>query len=110
MPRISPRLRAPELSSEPRGIAVRERPRREGLAVNLYDLLRVDESYRDRLLAGLLDLDNPIYLDRTNGDEVALELRGDLFDLATRCDLLRADDAAHGRSPCRLYVRRGASG
>ncbi len=69
--------------------------RREKLAVNLYDLDRVEESLRPKLFAGRLKLDKPLKMDwdrRDAVDEVAVEFECPLLEAAIICDTLRSNE------------------
>ena len=86
-------------------------PRREQLAVNVFDLGRVEPRLRAVLLAGKLELDRDRIV-RTDPDdlgEAAAPFACDLLSAAVACDLLRAADREAGRPPARVYLKRSGS-
>jgi hypothetical protein len=80
--------------------------RRESLAVNLFDLDRVDPTVRQILLAGKLDLTRVIRINPDRPDETAVAFTCDLLTAACICDVIRTHDRAAGDHPCRVYLRR----
>lgn len=81
--------------------------RKEKLAVNLYDLDRVDPLIRGELLADKL-APLPIKVDANRDDEVAVEFSCDLLTAAVICDILRGHDREGGDNPTRIYIKRDA--
>lgn len=84
--------------------------RRERLAVNLYDLDRLDPETKRKFFAGRLDTKHvDMRFDRAkDGDEAAVLLTCDLLTAATICDMLRSRDREMDDSPTRLYLKREA--
>lgn len=84
--------------------------RPEKLAINLFDLDRIEPSLRGPLLSSRLDLNRPI---RTNWDraasttdEAAVVFICDLLTAAVVCDTIRSHDRKAGDFPTRLYIQR----
>ena len=89
--------------------------RAEQLAINLYDLDRLDPTLRAKLFSWSggkprLDMGHPLRTtwDRVNGgtEEVALIFACPLLEAALICDAVRMQDRAVGDFPSRLYVKR----
>jgi hypothetical protein len=80
--------------------------REEQLAVNLWDLDRIDGDTRRELLGGRLAPGAaPIDLrDRFGAEDVAVVLACPLLEAAIVCDLLRNADRALNDSPTRVYI------
>lgn len=80
--------------------------RTERLAVNIYDLDRVNPTLRASLVAPRLDLTKPVDMswDRKSDDETAVAFSCDLLSAAIICDTLRSHDRAAGDSPTRIYL------
>ena len=75
----------------------------ERLAVNLFDLDRIDPTIRSMLLGGKVDL-TAIRVDKDRGDEVAVAFTCDLLSAACICDTLRSHDKRAGDYPTRVYL------
>lgn len=83
--------------------------RREKLAINVFDLDRIDPDFRRKILAERLDLTHHIDMrfDRIKeADEAAVEFTCDLLTAAIICDILRSHDREVGDFPTRLYLKR----
>jgi hypothetical protein len=83
-------------------------PRKERLAVNLYDLGRLDPVFRQRVLGGRLNVDCPVWVDRNREDEQALEFVCPLLEAALAIDIIRSQDRKTGEAATRAYVFREA--
>src|SRR5262245_16547098 len=84
--------------------------RKERLAINLFDIGRLGPALRNRFLAGKLNLQEPIWVDRNNPHETAvafLQERTGLMLAAVICDLIRSEDRKANRPPSRVYLNRG---
>lgn len=82
-------------------------PRREKLAVNLFDLDRVDPLIRAELLGGKIDVKaGPVRIDPRRPDLAAVGFRCDLLTAAIVCDILRSHDRELGDAPTRVYIKR----
>lgn len=80
--------------------------RKESLAVNLFDLDRVDPMIRSILLKDKVDC-KPTRMDDSRVDEVGVEFTCSLLDAACIIDTLREHDKRAGEShPTRAYLRR----
>lgn len=79
------------------------------LAVNLYDLDRVEPLVRQMLLGGKMDLSNAVVTDRDRIDEAAVVFACDLLTAACVCDTLRSHDRVVKDYPTRVYVRRSTA-
>lgn len=90
-----------------RQLTVEIRPR-ERLAINLFDLDRINLTIRGMLLADKLDASRAIPMDRDRGDERAVEFSCDLLTAATVCDTIRSHDRKAGEAPTRVYLWRGS--
>ncbi len=75
----------------------------ERLAVNLFDLDRIDPTIRSMLLGDKVDL-TAIRVDKDRGDEVAVAFTCDLLSAACICDTLRSHDKRAGDYPTRVYL------
>lgn len=75
------------------------------LALNLFDLDRLDPQLRASLLGGKLDLSRPIRLGKA--DEVAVGLVCSTLTAALAIDVIRSEDRRHGDEPTRAYIHRG---
>lgn len=80
--------------------------RREFLAVNLFDLDRVEPMVRQALLADTLDLDSVIKADDDKPDERAVRFKCPFLRAALICDILRNHDRQVGDPPTRIYMSR----
>ena len=79
--------------------------RSERLAMNLFDLLdRVPEPIRLMLLAGKVDANVPIYVDRDRPDEVGCLLTCPLLDAACVCDIITSECRKLGQPEVRVYL------
>lgn len=82
----------------------------EQLAINLYDLDRLDPDTRQKLLKGRVSPNSrPIKMDwdrKDAKDEVAILLEGSLLENALCCDIIRDLDVKAGDFPTRLYIKR----
>lgn len=76
------------------------------IAINLFDLDRLDQRLRSQLLAGRLDLKRPIVMDKNLEDEVAVAFCCNILAAACICDSIRAHDRRAEDSPTRVYIRR----
>lgn len=78
------------------------------LAINMFDLSRVDESIRGVILRDKLDLrrESVILLDKNRLDETAIPFTCDLLSAACICDVIREHDRRAGDYPARVYYRR----
>lgn len=83
--------------------------RKERLAINLFDLDRVDPTIRGILLGGKLELSraNVIKVDKTKPDETAVEFTCGLLSAASICDTIRSHDMQAKESVTRVYIFRG---
>ncbi len=81
-------------------------PKAPELAINLWDLERLDPAMRRRLLAGRLGGQH-VRVDPERRDEVAVPFACDLLTAAIACDLIRAQDREVGDRPARVYLRKG---
>lgn len=96
----------PLLPTKPVPTVVQEEPtRKERLAVNLFDLDRIDPLIRGVLLKDRL-VREPIKVDPNVIDEVAVEFKGSLLSAACVCDTIRARDKEAGDHPTRVYIYR----
>lgn len=78
----------------------------EELAVNVYDLTRIDAEVLPMLLPpGTLDR-TPIRMDDDRPDEYAVRLLCSLLRAATLLDVIRGNDRKCGDHPTRVYLRR----
>ncbi|SRR6266404_4623602 len=82
--------------------------RKEQLAINVFDLTRIDETIRAMLLGGKLDLDpeHAIKVDPGRMDETAVTFVCDLLTAASASDVIRGRDREAGDHPTRVYLRR----
>lgn len=80
--------------------------RRERLAINLFDLERIEPHVRRLLRLGELLGREPIRVDAERPDEVGVEFACDLLQAACLCDVLRLGDRNGGRYPTRVYLHR----
>ena len=79
--------------------------RPERLALNVFDLTdRVPKPIRLMLLAGKIDTNVPIYVDRERPDEVACPLTCPLLDAACICDMLTSECRKLGQPEVRVYL------
>lgn len=78
----------------------------ERLAVNLFDLLRLDPLIRQLMLGGKLDLAKAIKVDAERLDETAVEFTCDLLTAACCCDAIRLHDRGTEPYPTRVYLMR----
>ena len=82
------------------------------LAINLFDLTRIDPLVRQMLgLAAQLDAAaGPIRMDKDRPDETAVAFRStdedDLLKAAAVCDVVRSNDRKVGDAPTRTYLKR----
>lgn len=82
---------------------------RERLAVNLFDLDRMNPDVRAMLLGGKLDLaGGAIRVDDSRLDETGVTFSCDLLTAASICDVIRNQDRIVGDYPTRIYVFRRA--
>lgn len=84
--------------------------RREGLAVNLFDVTEriQDDELRQRLLKGKLDTRRESLIEAKSRDklrETGAVFTCDLLTAALTCDLIRNNDRKAGDYPTRVYVR-----
>lgn len=77
------------------------------LALNLFDLDRMEPSMRSSLLGGKLDLSRPIRLGKA--DEVAVGLVCSTLTAALAIDVIRSEDRRFGDEPTRAYLHRGGT-
>ena len=82
--------------------------RTERLAVNLFDLLRLNEFVRATMVTPLLNPDKAAIVrpDPSRLDEGAVEFACPLLQAACVMDVLRAHDREAGDHPTRTYLRR----
>lgn len=82
-----------------------------GLALNLADLSRSAPEVRGPLLAGKLNLREPVRPDPARPLDAAVEFTCDLATAAAAADVLRDQDRAAGDRPTRAYLksRRGGN-
>lgn len=76
------------------------------VAVNMFDIDRVDPLTRQIILGGRLNLDHAVLAGdqrRSSPNDVGLEFTCDLVTAATMIHALRNMDAKHGRSATRAY-------
>jgi hypothetical protein len=83
--------------------------RREKLAINLFDLDRVDPTIRQILLGGKVDLTNAIKMDKNRFDEAGVAFICPLLQAASICDIVRSHDRELGDFPTRVYLMRVAA-
>jgi hypothetical protein len=80
-----------------------ESDRPERLAVNLYDLDRVEKSIREMLLVGKVK-NAALRIDPKRLDETAVQFSCDLLTAACILDTLRNHDRIAGDVPTRCYI------
>jgi len=82
--------------------------REDQLAVNLFDVGRIDKTIAQMLLSGKLELDRSkvIRVDKDRMDETGVVFSCKLLDAACICDILRDHDRKAGEYPTRVYVRK----
>lgn len=73
------------------------------VAINLFDLQRLQSGVRSPLLRGKLDLKAPT-MRAGGGDEVGAVFRCDLLTALLVCDIIRSHDVRDGRSQTRVYA------
>ena len=87
-----------------------EEERSEKIALNLFDLERLDPWFRQKMdLKRKLDMDRPIKTDWDRvetKDEVALVFTCPLLEAALTCDLIRNYNRSVGDWPVRLYIKK----
>ncbi len=83
-----------------------EKPRKERLSLNVYDLARLDWDLRSKLLQGKLDLENLIWVDRNDENETGILLTVPLLTAATICDIIRSEDRRNHATPTRVYMQK----
>lgn len=83
-------------------------PKDKTLAVNLFDLGRLDPEFRSWVLAGKVNASEAVWIDKKRVDETAVAFTCDLLTAALCCDLIRAEDAKEGDYPTRVYLFRKA--
>lgn len=77
------------------------------LAINLYDLDRLDPHIRVKLLVGRIDLLKPIKVAKDRVEpEPAVVFNCGLLTAASICDIIRNEDRNNGDFPTRLYIYR----
>lgn len=78
------------------------------IAVNVFDLDRVPDVMKHKLLSGRLDLSRRINTQTTRHepDEAAIPFKCPLLEAAIIGDWLRSQDRQHGVFPTRLYINR----
>jgi hypothetical protein len=76
------------------------------LAVNLFDLDRVDAMIRSMMLQGKL-ASSPVHIVPYKLDETGVEFTCELLMAASICDILRSHDRQLGDYPTRLYIHKG---
>ena len=76
----------------------------EKLAVNLFDLDRVQPTIRELMLGGKLDTSQAIQMDKDRMDEAGVVFSCDLLTAACICDTIRSHDRVAGLYPTRVYV------
>lgn len=81
------------------------------LAINLYDLMRVDEFIRAQLVGGKINLDRAavIKVDPDRLDETAVEFTCGIVTAACIADTIRTHDRAAKQYPSRVYLRRATA-
>lgn len=86
--------------------------RRERLAINLYDLSRLEPTIRTMLLGGRLDLsrESVVRVDLERPDETAVPFTCPLEQAAACCDVIRGHDRRSGEPPTRVYLNRLGNG
>lgn len=84
---------------------IAERPDR--LAINLFDLDKLDETIRAMILLDKLDLQRPIRVEQDNIRETAIRFKCDILTAATACDVLQSQNRKLGEPEVRLYLNRG---
>lgn len=85
---------------------------RFSLAVNLYDLQRVDPFVRSMMkLREKLNIDPSclVKVDKDRADEVGILFVCDLLTAATICDVIRGHDRKASEYPTRVYLRKSTS-
>lgn len=80
--------------------------RRERLALNLFDLDRMDATIRQLFLGGKLDLSAAIKVDSKRFDEAAVAFVCPLLTAACICDTLRYHDRQVRNHPTRVYLQK----
>lgn len=78
---------------------------REQLAVNVFDLDRLEPSVRALMLAGKLD-GSLIRIDPERPDEAGAVLSCDLLAAACLLDVIRSQDRKAGDYPTRVYLKK----
>lgn len=78
------------------------------LAINLFDLERLDPMVREQLFGhGLFHLHpRPIWMDKEVMEETGLAFACQLLQASAICDFLREKDRKDGRTVTRVYLRR----
>ena len=109
MPEVGHKRAAPSLelngTGRPPSAPLTGTGRKERLALNVFDLDRLDPVLRARLLKGRLDL-RAVRPDPDRGGETAVAFSCDPLTAALICDLLRSEDRRAGDVPTRVYLRR----
>ena len=86
-----------------------EESRKEKLAINIFDIDRLDPTIRHNLLKGKLATDRTavLRLDKEHLHETALPFTCGLLTAGAICDIIRGIDRRMGDSPTRVYVFKG---
>lgn len=74
------------------------------IAINVIDLTRLDSTIGQILLAGKIDLDKIIVVDKLRVDERAVAFDCDLLMAATTVDIIRSEDRKAGQYATRAYL------
>lgn len=99
----------PLAKSQPRPRA--DQPERaERLAVNLFDLDRIDPFIREQLGLARKLVAEAIRIDADRSDETAVAFGCPLEEAAATLDIIRDHDRRAGDHPTRAYLRRRAGG
>lgn len=78
----------------------------EALAVNLFDLDRIEETVRASMFADKLVLTDTVWVDRNRVDEIAVVFKCSILKAACLLDVVRGRDRRAGDHPTRAYIRR----
>lgn len=76
------------------------------IAINLFDLDRLDKEVLRMLLGGKLKTSGAIRTDPKRNEEVAIEFSCDTLTAASICDTIRGHDRRNGIQPTRCYLMR----
>ncbi len=78
----------------------------ERLALNIFDIGRIDKTMREILLLDKLDFSAHIWVDKERGDEAAVAFSCDLLTAACICDTIRSHDRSVKDYPTRVYLKK----